>query len=51
MDGNAVAIRYRVQGIPAFFVIAPDGTLLHRSSGFSDSKVDIFEAYMKQYAK
>ena len=34
VDGNTVAPRYRVQGIPAFFVIGPDGRLLYRGSGF-----------------
>ncbi len=35
VEGNVVAPRYRVAGIPAFFVIGPDGRLLFRGSGFS----------------
>lgn len=34
VNGNAIAPRYRVQGIPAFFVIGPEGRLLYRGSGF-----------------
>lgn len=38
VDGGGIAPRYRVQGIPAFFVIGPDGKLLYRGSGFGPAQ-------------
>ena len=49
LDGNAVAPRYRVGGIPAFFVIGPDGRLLYRGSGFGPSSEQNLLALIEQF--
>ncbi len=49
--GGAVASRYGVRGIPAFFVIGPDGRLLHRSVGFGATQEQKLEQYIRQYGK
>ena len=51
VDTGTVAPRYRVQGIPAFFVIGPDGRLLYRSSGFGAEQERKLEQYIRQYAE
>ncbi len=51
VDGGTVAPRYRVQDIPAFFVIGPDGRLLYRSSGFGAAQEQKLEQYILQYGK
>ena len=51
VDSGTVAPRYRVQSIPAFFVIGPDGRLLYRSSGFGATQEQKLEQYVRQYAK
>jgi peroxiredoxin len=38
VDSGEVAVKYRVKGIPAFFVIGPDGKILHMDSGFNAAK-------------
>ncbi len=50
VDSGTVAPRYRVQGIPAFFVIDPDGRLLYRSSGFGAEQEQKLEQYIREYA-
>jgi thiol-disulfide isomerase/thioredoxin len=37
-DGNEAAIQYRVGGLPAFYVIGPDGRLVHRQTGYSPER-------------
>ena len=37
LKGDQVAQAYGIQGIPTFYVIGPDGTILHASSGFDPS--------------
>jgi thiol-disulfide isomerase/thioredoxin len=37
-DGNEAAVRYRVGGLPAFYVIGPDGRLVHRQNGYSPQR-------------
>jgi thiol-disulfide isomerase/thioredoxin len=49
IDSGTVAPRYRVQGIPAFFVIGPDGRLLYRSSGFGAAQEQKLERYIREY--
>ncbi len=51
VDGGVVAPRYRVQGIPAFFVIGPDGRLLYRSSGFGATQEQKLEQFIREYGK
>ena len=51
IDSGTVAPRYRVQGIPAFFVIGPDGRLLYRGSGFGPAQEQKLEQYIRQYAE
>ena len=51
VGGGMVAPRYRLQGIPAFFVIGPDGRLLYRSSGFGAKQEQKLEQYIREYAK
>lgn len=36
LGGNQITMQYRVQGIPAFFVIDREGRLVHNQWGFSD---------------
>jgi thiol-disulfide isomerase/thioredoxin len=37
-DGNETAVRYRVGGLPSFYVIGPDGRLVHRQTGYSPER-------------
>lgn len=34
LDGNSITVKYQVTGIPAFYIIGPEGRLLYRGSGF-----------------
>jgi thiol-disulfide isomerase/thioredoxin len=36
LNGDRVAEAYGVRGIPTFYIIGPDGKILHASSGFSE---------------
>ncbi|MHC4272491.1 MAG: peroxiredoxin family protein, partial [Planctomycetota bacterium] len=37
-DGNRAAIEYRVGDLPVFYVIDPQGRLVHRRSGFNEER-------------
>jgi peroxiredoxin len=41
-DGRKVAEAYGVWALPQFFVIAPDGTIVHHQTGFGADDVDAF---------
>lgn len=43
MRGDDVAKAYGVKGIPAFFVIGPDGKVLFSETGFNVSEANAFE--------
>ncbi len=49
IDSGEIAARYRVQGIPAFFVIGPDGKVLYRTSGFSDDRKAAIVGFIERY--
>lgn len=51
LDGNDVAARYRVRGIPAMFLIGDDGRVLYQASGFSDETKANLLFIMDQYLK
>lgn len=42
LGGGNVAQAYRVVGIPTFYVIGPDGKVLHASAGYDPSAEDAF---------
>ena len=54
LNGDQVAARYGLRGIPALFVIGPDGKILHIASGFdptgkSDQQLEeLIEAALKK---
>jgi peroxiredoxin len=49
-DGNEAAIWYRVGGLPAYYVIGPDGHLVHRQNGYNAEReqalVEVIERYL-----
>jgi hypothetical protein len=48
-DGNRAAIEYRIGDLPVFYVIDPQGRLVHRRSGFNEERrqqlIEVIEAY------
>jgi len=34
LDGNSISVQYQVAGIPAFYIIGPDGRLIYQGTGF-----------------
>ncbi|MCH8824310.1 MAG: redoxin domain-containing protein [Planctomycetes bacterium] len=36
LDGNSITVKYHVTGIPAFYIIGPEGRLRYKGSGFGD---------------
>ena len=34
LNGNSISVAYQVVGIPAFYLIGPQGRLLYKGSGF-----------------
>jgi thiol-disulfide isomerase/thioredoxin len=40
LDGDRVALDYRVRGIPAFYLIGPDGKVLFAQAGFTPAAED-----------
>ncbi len=38
VDTGEVAVRYRVRGIPAFFIVGPDGRIVHMDTGYNAAK-------------
>ena len=49
VNGGKMAPPYRIEGIPAFFVIGPDGRLLYRSSGYAPGSEQKIIAFIEQY--
>lgn len=52
IDANAVATRYRVQGIPSFLVFGADGTLIHKVEGYNsilfEELVQVVEKHLQE---
>ncbi len=51
LGGNSIAPQYRVKGIPAFYVIGPDGKLLFKSSGFNQAGERRLESFIKRHVQ
>lgn len=51
LDGNSIAIAYQLRGIPAFYVISPDGRLMFKRSGFSAQQERWLRGVIEQYVK
>ena len=34
LDGNSITVKYQVAGIPAFYIIGPEGRLRYKGTGF-----------------
>ncbi|MHC4416259.1 MAG: TlpA family protein disulfide reductase [Planctomycetota bacterium] len=49
LDGNKIAPKYQVRGIPSFYVIAPDGRLLFKQSGFSAQVEQTIRRLIRQH--
>ena len=49
VDGGGIAPPYRIEGIPAFFVIGPDGHLLYRSSGYAPGSEQKIIRYIEKF--
>ena len=49
LDGNSIAVAYRVGGIPAFYVISPDGRLMFKRTGFSASQERWLRSVIEKY--
>jgi thiol-disulfide isomerase/thioredoxin len=48
LNANEVAAAYRVQGIPAFYLIGPDGKILMASSGYSPDRERQIDALIEK---
>ncbi len=48
VDGNALAVQYRVGGLPAFYVIGRDGTLVYMHSGYNEQVEAKLEEVIKE---
>ncbi len=48
LDGNTISVAYQVIGIPAFYIIGPDGRLLYKGSGFGDSQKNSLYKYVER---
>ncbi len=52
LDGNTLAPQYQVRGIPAFYLIGPNGRLVFTGSGFSEERhqrlIDAIERQLRQ---
>ena len=52
LDGNTLAPQYQVRGIPAFYLIGPNGRLVYSGSGFSEERhqrlIDAIERQLSQ---
>jgi thiol-disulfide isomerase/thioredoxin len=51
VGGNEITPAYRVGGIPAFYLIGPEGRLLHRQSGFSEEAERRLIEFIERYAE
>ncbi len=49
LDGDSITVQYQIRGIPAFFVIGPDGRLMYQSVGFGGDSEARLEAMIQQY--
>lgn len=49
IDGDSITVQYQIRGIPAFFVIGPDGRLMYQSVGFGSDSEARLEAMIQQY--
>ena len=49
VNGGGIAPPYRIEGIPAFFVIGTDGRLLYRSSGYVPGSEQKIIRFIEQY--
>jgi thiol-disulfide isomerase/thioredoxin len=48
METDAVAKQYGVRGIPAFFLVGKDGTLIHKASGYSEEGEKALETKIRE---
>ncbi len=49
VDSGEVAVKYRVKGIPAFFVVGTDGRIVHMDSGFNAAKEAALVGLIEQH--
>ena len=51
LGGNSISVAYQVRGIPAFYVISPDGRLMHKRSGFNAQQEQWLRSVIEEYVK
>ena len=49
LDGDSITVQYQIRGIPAFFIIGPEGRLMYQSVGFDGDSEARLEAMIQQY--
>ena len=51
LGGNSISVAYQLRGIPAFYVISPDGRLMHQRSGFNAQQEQWLRSVIEKYVK
>ena len=51
LEGGEVAKRYQVSGFPTFYVIGPDGKILHRHVGHSEEQAEAAVKVIELHAR
>ena len=46
-----MALQYKVSGIPAFYIVGKDGTVLYSSIGYGDGKEREFERIILKHGE
>lgn len=49
LGGNSITVPYQLRGIPAFYVISPEGRLLHHRSGFNAQQEQWLRGIIESY--
>ncbi len=49
LDGDSITVQYQIRGIPAFFIIGPEGRLMYQSVGFGGDSEARLKAMIEQY--
>ncbi len=49
VDPGEVVVKYRVKGIPAFFIVGPDGRIVHMDTGYNAAKEAALVGLIEQH--